>query len=197
VKRRTQNSERGTKERRAAALRLLSFCVLSSAFCVLNSCGYQQQGDYNAQSKNGYKWRSLYREDIQTVAVPIFQNKDFHRNVEFSLTHAIIKDIEATSPYKVVSRETADTILEGEITRVRTATISLDPKSVLPQEQVQQITVDFRWKDLRTGKILVERRAFDQTSPYYPTLGESQFIAQQDAVERLAVGIVQELQADW
>src|SRR5437868_4787436 len=72
---------------------LRAFVPLFALFCV--SCGYQQSGDYNAHPSSGYKWRSLYREDIQTVAVPIFQNKDFHRGIEFSLTRAVIKQLEA------------------------------------------------------------------------------------------------------
>jgi hypothetical protein len=59
------------------------------------------------------------------------------------------------------------------------------------------MVVTFTWKNLRTGQILVERRGFDQKASFFPTLGEGQTTGQQDAIERLAVGIVQELQADW
>lgn len=44
---------------------------------------------------------------------------------------------------------------------------------------------------------MVERRGFVQKTRYFPTLGEGQPVGSQDAVERLAMGIVQELQADW
>ena len=60
-----------------------------------------------------------------------------------------------------------------------------------------RIDLDFTWKDLRTGKILVERRRFEQSTTYYPTLGEGQFVGSQQNVERLALAIVQEMQADW
>jgi hypothetical protein len=50
---------------------------------------------------------------------------------------------------------------------------------------------------LRSGKILVRRESFEQTAPLYPTLGEDQFVAEQQNIERLALAIVQELQADW
>jgi hypothetical protein len=59
------------------------------------------------------------------------------------------------------------------------------------------VTVNFVWKDLRTGRILVERRNFEQTATYYPTLGEGRFVGTQLAVEKLSLGIVQELQSDW
>ncbi|MCS7032800.1 MAG: hypothetical protein NZ561_02265, partial [Phycisphaerae bacterium] len=70
-------------------------------------------------------------------------------------------------------------------------------RAAIPQEQLYKITVNFVWKDLRTGKILVERRNFEQTATFYPTLGEGRFVGSQQAAEQLARGIVQELQADW
>jgi hypothetical protein len=117
--------------------------------------------------------------------------------VEFSLSKALVSQLEAHSPYKVVPRERADTILEGEVVSVKLDTLSSDSRTAIPQEQIYAVTVNFTWKDLRTGRILVERRNFQQTTPYYPTLGEGQFVGSQQAVERLALGIVQELQADW
>ena len=164
---------------------------------LLAGCGYTQSGNPSSTQPTGYQWRSLYREDIQTVAIPIFTNKSFARGVEFELSKAVINQLEAHAPYKVVSRERADTILEGEIVAVRTHTISTDRNTGIPQEQLLSLRVNFLWKDLRSGKILVQRKNFEQTAPYYPTLGEGQFHGSQDAVEKLALAIVQELQADW
>ena len=161
---------------------------------LIAGCGYSRVGD---EPVSGYQWHSLYREDVKTVAVPIFQNKAYTRGVEFSLTKAVVNQLEAHSPYKVVPRERADTILEGEISAVSIDTVSRDSNTAVPQEQLFVVTVDFVWKDLRTGRILVERRNFEQTSTYYPTLGEDRFIGNQQAVEHLALAIVQELQADW
>ena len=166
--------------------------------CIgLAGCGYQQQGVSNGNATPGYQWHSLYREDIQTVAVPVFTNISYRRGMEISLTKAIIQDIEAHTPYKVVSPEKADTILEGEIGSIATNTLTNNINTALPQEQSITVQVNFTWKNLRTGKILVERRAFEQKATFFPTLGEGSFEGSQDAVERLALGIVQELQADW
>ncbi len=158
-------------------------------------CGYSHTG---SAPSGGYEWKSLYRGDVKTVAVPIFNNRTFYRDVEFGLTKAVINQLEAQSPYKVVPRERADTILEGTIENVHVRTLSLDQRgAVIPQEQLLVLNITFTWKDLRTGKTLVERHDFEQTAPYYPTLGENQFIAQQQSEETLALAIVRELQADW
>ena len=88
-------------------------------------------------------------------------------------------------------------MLEGEILNSRVDNLSRDYFTNIPQEQLVVITVNFRWKDLRTGRILVERKNFQQTASYYPTAGENEWTGDQLAIERLALGIVQELQADW
>lgn len=154
-------------------------------------CGYQG-GD-----PGGYSQTTLFRQDVRTVAVPIFESKSFHRGVEFQLTKAIVQQIETTTPYKVVDAERADTVLEGQVVEVALSNISSDSRAAIPQEQLYKVTVNFVWKDLRSGKILVDRRNFEQTSTFYPTLGEGRFVGSQQATEQLARGIVQELQADW
>ena len=167
--------------------------VLILLVTIIAGCGYSA----DSSSSNGYHWDSLYRPGVRTVAVPIFANTDFTRGVEFRLTKAVVNELEARTPYKVSSKEKADTILEGEIVKVDVATISQDNQSSIPQEQIVAVVVNFIWKDLRSGKILVERRNFQAAATYYPTLGEDRFVGRQEATERLALAIVQELQSDW
>lgn len=176
---------------------LFIFCLLPSAFCLLPGCGYQQNNSTDSSGKSSYKWASLYREDVSTVAIPIFTNKDFRRGVEFKLSGAVVRQLESHSPYRVAPRDRADTILEGEIVSLDLNTISRDVRTAIPQEQVYVMTVNFRWTDLRSGRILLERKNFQQTAPFYGTLGEGEFVGSQTAVERLALAIVQEMQADW
>jgi hypothetical protein len=163
----------------------------------LTSCGYQQQGVYDRNQMPGYQWHSLYREDVQTVAVPVFINTSYRRGVEFNLSKAVIQDIETHTPYKVVSSEKADTILEGEISSVSLTTLTTNLDTNLPQEQSITLKVNFTWKNLRTGQVLVARQDFEQKASFFPTLGEGTFVGSQDAVERLALAIVNEMQADW
>lgn len=162
-------------------------------------CGYTQ-ADYSrgiSAETAGPTSRSLFPSDVRTVAVPIFANRSFERNLEFELSKAVVNYMEASTPYKVVPKERADTILEGEITYVNINTVSNDAYTSIPQEQLMTIRVNFTWKDLRTGKILAQRKRFDQAGTYYPTLGEGRFVGAQQQVERLAIAIVQEMQADW
>jgi hypothetical protein len=174
--------------------KLVLFALLATC---MSGCGYRNGGETSSGEARGYQWKSVYRQDLRTVAVPIFKNVTYQRGVEFSLSTAIVKQIEANTPYKVVPRERADTILEGEIVSVNVNTLSSDRLSAVPQEQLLDIVVDFTWKDLRTGKILVERHGMERAASYYPTLGEGRVTGTQEASERLALAIVQELQSDW
>ena len=163
---------------------------------LLCGCGYKTTGSA-PDANSWYQWKSLYREDVKTVAVPIFQNKTFRRGVEFQLSKAIVNQMEMRTPYKVVPRDRADTILEGEIVDIRLSTVSNDIHSAIPQEQLYVIRTNFTWKDLRSGQVLCSRRNFEQTVSFFPTLGEGEFVGSQEGSERLALGIVQELQANW
>ena len=169
--------------------------ALLSVLLLLTGCGYHLSG--NADNEPGYQWHTLYRDDVHTVAVPIFANRTFVQGAEFKLTKAIIGQVEGQTPYKVVPKERADTILEGEIISARTVTLSNNAVSAAPMEQMVVFVVRFTWRDLRTGKILAKRDSFEQTAPYYPTLGEDKWVGQQENIEKLALAIVQQLQAEW
>jgi len=180
-------------------LRIIRTVCLLIAPLVMGGCGYHwsdNAGPGPAPDPD-YAWKGLYRQDVKTVAVPIFINRTYHRGVEFNLTKAVINQLESRTPYKVVPKEQADTILEGQIIDVEVHTQSRSQTAGIPQEQLYIVIVNFTWKDLRTGQILVTRHSFGQTAPYYPTLGEEQFAGSQENLERLGLAIVEELQADW
>lgn len=165
------------------------------AMLALAGCGYSTGG---AGSVGGYSTESVYRQDVRTVAVPIFRNLDFSRGDEFELTTALAQQIESRTPYKIADRERADTILEGEIVSVARGNLGLDSRAAIPQEQMYLVTINFTWKDLRSGKILVDRRNFQQAVSYFPTLGESRdAIGKKSAAQSLAAAIVDELSGGW
>jgi len=162
---------------------------------LLCGCGYHLAGTPDPDSESHAT--TLFRPDVQTVAVPIFANRSFTQGVEFRLTKAVINNIEAQTPYRIAPKERADTILEGEITDVHMHTVSNNGISVVAQDQIYSVVVRFTWRDLRSGKILVQRFNFEQSESFYPTLGEDQFVAEQRGLEKLSLAIVQQLEAEW
>ena len=164
-------------------------------------CGYTWANNGSSfapqASKASAASDGLYRTGVRTVAVPTFTNKTFYRGLEFNLSKAVVNQLESRTPYKVASREEADTLLTGEIISVGVHMVSRNQFNALPQEQLFFVSVNFTWKDLRTGQMYVERHSFEQSAPYYPTLGEDQYAGAQDNIEKLALAIVEELQAPW
>jgi hypothetical protein len=156
--------------------------VLALAAMALVSCGYSTRPLYNA----GYR----------TVAVPIFSNKSFRREWEFRLTEAITKNIEARTPYKVASRDKADTVLTGEIVEDTANVLTKRLGTNLPRETQFTVLVNFTWKD-RSGRVLVERKDFNRAATEIPQLGERAADAEQMAIERLAAAIVDQMQTEW
>jgi hypothetical protein len=170
-------------------IRRLVRCSLLLSSALLAGCGYT--------SGEGYRWGELYRSDINTVAVPIFQSRAFSRGDEVVLSQALVNQIESRTPYKVVDASRADTIIEGQIVSVAQGAVSSDTHTSIPQEQLYVVAVDFTWKDLRTGKIIVQRRNFEQSAAFYPTLGEGRLAGRQLNMEQLAAAIVDEMQTDF
>ena len=99
--------------------------------------------------------------------------------------------------YKLADKNRANTMLTGQVLEVRQATLGTDFKSDLPRETQATFIVSFRWKDLRTGKTLVDRPRFAQTVDYIRPVGEDFFDASQEALDDLAERIVEQMQSDW
>lgn len=145
----------------------------------------------------GYSSRRSFRTDIKTVQVSAFGSKEFRRRIEMDLTEAIKKHIQMETPYKLTDEGQADTVLRGEVLEVRQGTLGRDFMLNRPRETQLTLVVSFEWKDLRTGKILVERKRWLQTFDYSAPVGENEAIALTGVVDRMAKRIVDQMEADW
>ena len=147
----------------------------------------------------GYAFASPYPEGMRTVAVNVFENDTYERGVEFEFADALVKEIEARTPYKVTSAKRADTILTGRIRSVERDQLSKSRVTGLSEEVTLGVTIDLNWRDRRTGESLLELRSFTATSLFVPSrpTGEPIELAEFGAVERLARDVVSQMQADW
>jgi hypothetical protein len=168
-------------------------CVLLAAlFSVLSSgCAYR------------FGACSLYRPDIATVHVPIVQSSSFRRNLGEQLTEAVVKEIESTSPYKVVGSPEADSTLEIRIDsdnkRVLAENAFDEPRNLETAWQVHMT-----WRDRRGNLITRSAMPLDDTvvgavqaASFTPEAGQSLTTAQQKVIQRLATQIVSQMEAGW
>ena len=145
----------------------------------------------------GYSTQRPFRTDIQTVHVEMFHSKEFRRELEFRLTESIVKRIEMDTPYRIVPRRRADALLTGEVLKVENRTFGKEFDTDLPREIGSTLAVRFRFQDLRSGEILVDRPRFLYQSSYIPPVGETFTQGMTRAMDGMAEQIVETLETDW
>ncbi len=157
--------------------------LLVVAGVLLSGCGYTVT-------------RSLHSTKYKTIAVPIFSNRTFYQGFEFLLTEELVKVFESRTPYKVVDRSRADTILLGEIIDVSKSPITRDIEARVSEFQLT-ITVNIIWKDNRTGEVLFERKGFRQAASAIAGLGETEESVSREAFSDISERIVELLEEPW
>lgn len=146
-----------------------------------------------------YTAKQIFPKQYHSIAVPIFKNTTFYRGVEDDLAEALTKQLETRTPYAIASTHSAQTALSGTITSITQRRISRSGTGGLSQEIEIKITVNFIWKDLQTGKVILERKGFTAVGHYVPAhpVAEPFEVAQNQAVSRLANNIVNQMAGDW
>src|SRR5262249_3658667 len=81
----------------------------------------------------GYSFRGNLPEHIQTVAVPVFANKTGEPRIESLLTNGVVEAFSTNGRLRVVKREDADAVLEGEGIGYSVQSISYDSQANVRQ----------------------------------------------------------------
>ena len=145
----------------------------------------------------GYQNSWLYPEQVQTVYVEMFDTTSFRRGHEYVLTDAICKRIEAQTPYKIVSdRNVADSVLSGQL-GIRSSVLATDRYSARPIEQETLVNVRVTWKDLKTGRLLIDGEKVYASSSYSDPLGQTFEYSVNRAVNKVAVRVVELMETPW
>jgi hypothetical protein len=167
------------------------FTLMAVLVATLTAC--------SSDPTRGYAFAEPYDASVRTVGVPIFANQTFARGTELTLTDAIIKQIQQQTPWRVVSPERADTVIEGAITNAELGLLSNDPRTGLAEEQTYRLTVRYSWRDNRTGETRVARENFTATGVFAPARGAGERIesGQRDAIDELARDIVATMRSAW
>lgn len=166
-------------------------CGLLGVLCFSGCAGYQVGAN------------TLYRSDIRTVHVPIFESSSFRRSLGERLTEAVIKEIELKTPYKVVCESDADSILSGQIISESKTVLAEDTNDV-PRNIGTEIVTRIRWES-RLGDLLRDDvnlpippiLQVSQSANLIPEGGQSIATAHQRAVTQLAKQIVAQLEYAW
>jgi len=142
-----------------------------------------------------YTKKSLFAGDRDQVYVAYFDNKTFYRGLELDLTDRVVAEILSRPGVSVTSRDEADVLLSGRITKVRQRVLSENPDRLIDAENTQ-ITVEVEILDARTGDVVITK-TLTQRGEFVPSQGENLESAQLEAFRFLARDIVRLLEEDF
>ena len=148
--------------------------------------------------------QSLYRPDVRTVFVPVFESDSLRPQLGERLTEAVIREIQTRTPYKVVATPDADSTLSGKISR-ETKRVMAKNKYNDSRGLETELTAQVRWVS-RRGDVLMQSTSIPfaplglqavADSYFMPEAGQSLATAQQAAISRMAREIVGQMEAWW
>ena len=146
----------------------------------------------------GYSNESLFPDEVRTVYVEMFDSRSFRRGVEYELTDALAKRIEASTPYRIESnRDEADTVMSGQIVGVGGGTLSSEFETgrALERDVTLQAVVD--WKDLKTGDLLIDNISVSASASYSEWQNQGFDYGSSLAANKLARRIVELMEKEW
>lgn len=114
----------------------------------------------------GYSTSTRTAKDIKTIYVPFFENKTSEPNLEIKVTNQIIQNLINDNTLKVVSENSADAVLDGEIVDFKNQPFSFN-QSLNAEEYHVVITVVCTLFNRRTNEPIWEKRNFVGDGSYF------------------------------
>jgi hypothetical protein len=172
-------------------LQLRGLCAVAAVWPLVTGC--------SSDPTRGYSFRPAYDRGVRTIAVPIFENPTFYHGVEVQLTDAIIKELQRQTPYAVVASGSAQTTLTGKVTDVTLRPMTTNRRTGLVEDVAVSMTIDFTWRDNRSGEPLVERSSFTASEDFVPSrpTNERLELGEHAVVQELARAVVSEMRSKW
>ncbi len=147
---------------------------------------------------SGYSNKPIYHTDIKTVYVKMFDNQTFRRGVEYELTDALAKRIEAQTPYKIVSsQDYADTVISGQITNIGEFALNIERQTGHVLEKEIGVNAVVNWKNLKTGELLIDNKAISASATYSDYQQQDFKYGSNLAANNLAQNIVELMEKKW
>ena len=144
----------------------------------------------------GYSTKSLIDRNINSIYIPIFDNTTFRRGLEFDLTKAVKDEIMSRTNLRIVQKESADTILYGEISKVTESVLIQNIRDDIVESRLK-IFVDIKLVDRRTDRTLVKEKGLFSSAEFIVNRGENIISAAEEDLVKLAETIVNHLEENW
>lgn len=133
----------------------------------------------------GYTVRGTLPSHIQSVAVPIFRNRTQEPAVESLITRAVVEGFSTNGRLRVVGREQADAILDGEVTGYAVGSIAFDKDANVRLYRLV-VTVNLRLRDLKQNTVLFQQDDVREQADFRVQDAVSQTISREETALRAA-----------
>lgn len=148
--------------------------------------------------------RTLFRNDVRTINVPVVRSDSFRPELGVQLTEAVQKEIERRTPYKLADAAVADSIMAIRLTNDSKRVIG-ETNTDEPRVLENVVTIELKWTDRRGMDLVSTRFAppgetthyFAERNDFVPEAGQSIATSFQRLAERLANHIVDQMEARW
>lgn len=153
-----------------------------------------------------YSTRNALPPHLKTIAIPVFKNKtfisDYNRKVEVDVTEATRNAFIQNGELTVVGRESADLILEGEVTHVERNVLRSDRFGEAAEVRLV-IKARISVYDVKEAKYLVQNELVsniekkNENGVYNIRRGEYENLGRQNAVDELGKVIAHAITERW
>jgi len=133
----------------------------------------------------GYSFRGTLPDHIQTVAVPVFVNKTGEPRIESLLTNGVVEAFSTNGRLRVVKREDADAVLEGEVIGYSVQSISYDSQANVRQYRLT-VTLNLKLLDMKKNAVLFEEHSLSEKADFQVMNAVSQTISVEETAVRTA-----------
>lgn len=146
----------------------------------------------------GYTAKSRLRDDITCIAIPIFRNQTFYRDIELDLAQALREEVLAKTRLRITSLNDprTDAYIEGEITDFNLTRLKEDIEGRVVEYQVR-LEADITLKDRRNGQVIFRKAKLSRRAEFQVSRDQQLGQAREEAVRELAREIVSQVLNRW
>jgi outer membrane lipopolysaccharide assembly protein LptE/RlpB len=160
-----------------------SWSLLLLVLTLLPACGY-------------YSFKGALPSHIQTIAIPLFDDRTAYPGVRENLTNSVIDAFISDNTLTVVDETQADVLLTGTITSINQSAATVTSGETVTEYKVT-VTVKAKAEDLKTSKMLFDR-SFSEYGLMPSQGGQEEFdVAVEEAIERIREDILNATLASW
>ncbi|MBN2589461.1 MAG: hypothetical protein JXA96_06340 [Sedimentisphaerales bacterium] len=128
----------------------------------------------------------------------MFDNQTFRRGVEYELSDALAKRIEAQTPFKIVSsQDYADTVISGQIISIGEFALNIERQTGHVLEKEVGVNSVVNWKNLKTGELLIDNKTIGASATYSDYQQQDFKYGSSLAANNLAQNIVELMEKKW